>query len=280
MSEPVLSISALRKTFAIRNGRRAEDFVAVDDVSFSIDEGRSLAVVGESGSGKSTCARIVVGLETPTSGSVTVCGTAVDADISHAGRRALARKVQMVFQDPYSSLDPRQRIGDALEEVIHLHTDLNRTAAAARARELLSLVGLDDKRYADHPRTLSGGQRQRVAIARALAPGPRVLVLDEPVAALDVSIQAQILQVLQDVRAATGVALLFITHDLAVAEFMCDDVVVMRSGRIVESGPIRDVLRAPEHPYTQALLTAVPRRGWKPTRRDHSVIDSKERPGT
>jgi peptide/nickel transport system ATP-binding protein len=275
-----LSISALRKTFAIRNGRRAEDFVAVDDVSFSIDEGRSLAVVGESGSGKSTCARIVVGLETPTSGSVTVCGTAVDADISHAGRRALARKVQMVFQDPYSSLDPRQRIGDALEEVIHLHTDLNRTAAAARARELLSLVGLDDKRYADHPRTLSGGQRQRVAIARALAPGPRVLVLDEPVAALDVSIQAQILQVLQDVRAATGVALLFITHDLAVAEFMCDDVVVMRSGRIVESGPIRDVLRAPEHPYTQALLTAVPRRGWKPTRRDHSVIDSKERPGT
>lgn len=262
-SEPVLSVCKLSKTYSVGK----EEFVAVSDVTFDVGYGQSLAIVGESGSGKSTCARIVVGLETPTSGTVTVAGRAFEGR-KLAVRRERAAAVQMVFQDPYASLDRRQSVGAALAEVVHLHAGLPAMQTRHRSEELLRLVGLDERTANLRPRALSGGQRQRVAIARALAAEPRLLVLDEAVAALDVSIQAQVLSVLQDVRAHSGVAFLFITHDLAVAEVMCDDVIVMQHGRIVESGSIEQILKHPQDPYTQDLLAAVPRRGWKPTRRD------------
>ncbi|WP_436529552.1 ABC transporter ATP-binding protein [Actinoplanes sp. HUAS TT8] len=239
----LLEVRDLRKVF--KGG-----FVAVDGVSFEIPYGGSLAVVGESGSGKTTCARIVTGLERATSGSVLVDRGAV----------------QMVFQDPYQSLDRRQTIAGCLNEVLAHHTDLSREQRNVRIAELLALVGLDERHATALPRALSGGQRQRVAIARALAANPRLLVLDEAVAALDVSIQAQILNLLVDARAATGIAYLFITHDLSVVRHVCDDVVVMNRGRVVESGKVERVLSEPAHDYTKRLIASVPRPGWVPAR--------------
>ncbi|XVV16993.1 ATP-binding cassette domain-containing protein [Actinoplanes sp. CA-131856] len=237
----LLDVRDLRKEF--------KGVVAVDGVSFSVAEGGSLAVVGESGSGKSTCARVVTGLERATSGTVTLAGA-----------------VQMVFQDPYQSLDRRQTVASCLNEVL-AHHGLDRRARRDRVAELLALVGLGEGHGAALPRALSGGQRQRVAIARALAAEPRLLVLDEAVAALDVSIQAQILNLLVEARAATGVAYLFITHDLSVVRHVCDDVVVMRRGRVVESGTVAQVLDDPREDYTRRLVESVPRAGWVPRRR-------------
>ncbi|MYT24449.1 ATP-binding cassette domain-containing protein [Streptomyces sp. SID7760] len=240
---------------------------AVDDVSFRLAEGGSLGIVGESGSGKTTTARIVVGLERADGGRVLVHGR--DRD-DHAGvrlrgrarRLARAREVQMVFQDPFLSLDPRTSVGGALRETLRLHfPDADH---ARRVTELLDQVGLGAREADALPRQLSGGQRQRVAIARALAVEPAVLVLDEAVAALDVSVQAQILNLLADIRERTGIGYLFITHDLGVVRCVTDDVVVMRHGRIVEAGPTARVLAAPEHPYTRLLLESVPRPGWDP----------------
>ncbi|MFF5081820.1 ATP-binding cassette domain-containing protein [Actinoplanes sp. NPDC000266] len=238
----LLEVRDLRKEF--------KQQVAVDGVSFSVAEGGSLAIVGESGSGKSTCARVITGLERATSGTVILTGA-----------------VQMVFQDPYQSLDRRQTVTACLNEVLAHHTRLDRAARRDRIAELLALVGLDERHGRALPRALSGGQRQRVAIARSLAAEPRLLVLDEAVAALDVSIQAQILNLLIEARAATGVAYLFITHDLSVVRHVCDDVVVMHRGRIVESGPVADVLDRPEAEYTRRLVASVPRAGWVPRRR-------------
>ncbi|MEV6342687.1 ATP-binding cassette domain-containing protein [Actinoplanes sp. NPDC051851] len=238
----MLEVRNLRKVF--KGG-----FVAVDGVSFSVPAGGSLAVVGESGSGKTTCARIVTGLEKATSGTVTLDGT-----------------VQMVFQDPYLSLDRRQTVASCLDEVLAHHTRLDRAGRRARTAELLSLVGLDERHGTALPRGLSGGQRQRVAIARALAADPKLLVLDEAVAALDVSIQAQILNLLVDARAATGIGYLFITHDLSVVRHVCEDVVVMSRGTVVESGRVERVLEEPEAAYTRKLIGSVPRPGWVPTR--------------
>lgn len=239
----LLEVRDLRKVF--KGG-----FVAVDGVSFEIPYGGSLAVVGESGSGKTTCARIVTGLEKATSGSVLVDRGAV----------------QMVFQDPYQSLDRRQTVASCLDEVLRFSGDLSREKRNVRINELLSLVGLDERHGTALPRALSGGQRQRVAIARALAANPRLLVLDEAVAALDVSIQAQILNLLVDARAATGIAYLFITHDLSVVRHVCEDVVVMSRGQVVESGKVDRVLSEPAHPYTRKLISSVPRPGWVPAR--------------
>ncbi|MFI6517487.1 ABC transporter ATP-binding protein [Spirillospora sp. NPDC050679] len=275
--EPLLSVAALRKVYPGGRGRGGGHTVAVEDVSFELEPGLSTALVGESGSGKSTCARLIVGLEPPTAGEIRIAGRdAVRASRTRQGRRSLARDVQLVFQDPYSSLDPRQRVSDALAEVLRLHGGNDDTPAPRRVAELLELVGLDQRQSAALPRALSGGQRQRVAIARALAARPRVLILDEAVAALDVSIQAQVLTALQDVRSSTGVALLFITHDLAVAEVMCDRVLVMRHGRIVEAGPMRHILTDPSHSYTRELLGAVPHRGWTPARRDRSATVTEQ----
>ncbi|MFE1949883.1 ABC transporter ATP-binding protein [Streptomyces sp. NPDC059524] len=255
MPENVLEAVGLHRAFgSVR---------AVDDVSFALPEGGSLGIVGESGSGKTTTARIVVGLERADAGAVLVRGEARRArSRGRAQRLARAREVQMVFQDPYVSLDPRTSVEGVLREILRLHfpgTDHDR-----RVRELLDQVGLGIRAAEARPRQLSGGQRQRVAIARALAVEPAVLVLDEAVAALDVSVQAQILNLLADIREQTRIGYLFITHDLGVVRCVTDDVIVMRKGRVVEAGTTSEVLAAPQHPYTRLLLESVPRPGWDP----------------
>ncbi|MEV3861556.1 ATP-binding cassette domain-containing protein [Streptomyces sp. NPDC050095] len=255
----VLEAAGLRKEFG--------DVVAVDDVTLSLAPGGSLAVVGESGSGKTTTARMIAGLERPTAGTVRIAGRErLRPPRRTAERRRAAREIQLVFQDPYASLDRRQRVRDCLAEVVALHTDLRGPDLDRRVAELCDQVGLDERQAAALPRSLSGGQRQRVALARALAVRPKVLVLDEAVAALDVSVQAQILTLLREIRERTPVAYLFITHDLGVVRHVCDDIVVMRGGRIVERGPVRAVLTEPTAAYTRQLLDSVPRPGWKPTR--------------
>ncbi|MFF0479202.1 ABC transporter ATP-binding protein [Streptomyces sp. NPDC004284] len=255
MPDNVLEAVGLRRTFG--------DVRAVDDVSFALPEGGSLGIVGESGSGKTTTARIVVGLEQADDGEIRVRGRARGARRrGRAQRLARAREVQMVFQDPYLSLDPRASVEQVLRETLRLHfpgTDHDR-----RVRELLDQVGLGTRAADARPRQLSGGQRQRVAIARALAVEPAVLVLDEAVAALDVSVQAQILNLLADIREETRIGYLFITHDLGVVRCVTDDVIVMRRGQVVEAGPTAEVLAAPRHPYTRLLLESVPRPGWDP----------------
>jgi ABC-type glutathione transport system ATPase component len=256
----MLEVSQLTKRFG--------DFTAVDDVSFSVPAGESLAIVGESGSGKTTIARMIVGLERPTSGTITACGH----DRSRPARSARDRRrrggeVQIVFQDPYTSLDPRQSAADAIDEVLRLHHGWAPARRAERVAELVSLVGLDERQAQALPRALSGGQRQRVAIARALAAEPRVLLLDESVAALDVSIQAQVLNLLADIRDSTGVSYILISHDLAVVRQLAEHAIVLWRGRVVEQGPTAAVLDDPQHEYTRRLRASVPRPGWKPTRR-------------
>ncbi len=264
-----IEVEGLRKVYHVRKagGRGRVDVVAVDDVTFAVAPGRSLAIVGESGSGKTTTARMIMGLEQPTAGRIILGG--VERGRGRLGsreRRRYGREIQIVFQDPFSSLDPRQRVRDAIEEVIKLHFDQSSAERAARVAELLDQVGLDARHGGALPRALSGGQQQRVAIARALASMPKVLILDEAVASLDVSIQAQVLNLLADIREEMGVTYLFISHDLAVVRQVSDDAIVMRRGQIVERGPTATVLDHPRDPYTQTLLSAVPRRGWKPTR--------------
>jgi oligopeptide transport system ATP-binding protein len=258
-----LEVEGLTKVF----GTRGSGVVAVDDVSFAIVPGGSLAVVGESGSGKTTTARMIVGLERPTAGRIAIGGRELGVRrLSSGERRRMGREVQIVFQDPYSSLDRRQRVSDCIDEVLRLHTSMTREQRHERTLALLDQVGLDERHAGAWPRALSGGQQQRVAIARALASEPGLLILDESVASLDVSVQAQVLNLLADIREQTGVTYLFISHDLAVVRQVSDEVVVMRRGAVVERGLTARVLDEPEHPYTRALLSAVPRRGWKPVR--------------
>jgi len=268
--EAVIEATGLRKEFHLRGGRRGgadRTLVAVDDVSLRLPPRGALGIVGESGSGKTTVARMLVGLERPTAGRIVVAGRErAPGPARTAERRRRAREMQLVFQDPYSSLNGRQRVRDALDEVLRVHFSLSRGERAQRIAELLDQVGLDERQGGALPRALSGGQRQRVAIARALAAEPRVLVLDEAVAALDVSIQAQVLNLLADVRERVDVALLFITHDLAVARQVTDELLVMQRGVVVEQGPTAQVLDRPEHAYTRMLRASVPERGWRPTR--------------
>ncbi len=256
----ILAVSGLRKVFG--------DLVAVDDVSFELGAGRSLAIVGESGSGKTTIARMIVGLERPTSGSIAACGEDRSRPARSArDRRRRGREVQIVFQDPYTSLDPRQTAEDTIDEVLRLHQGWSATRRRERIAELVELVGLDSRQATALPRALSGGQRQRVAIARALAAEPRILILDESVAALDVSIQAQVLNLLADIRDETAVSYILVSHDLAVVRQLTDDTIVLRRGVVVEHGPTATVLDQPQHAYTQLLRSSVPRPGWQPRRR-------------
>ncbi|MFI1018682.1 ABC transporter ATP-binding protein [Streptomyces sp. NPDC020965] len=261
--ETVVDVRDLRKVY--RGGSRLSrapiqsDFVAVAGADFQVVAGECLGIVGESGSGKSTIARMLTGLERPTSGAISVLGV----DRTRPARRARARRLrgaqlQMVFQDPYTSLDPRQNARDAIVETLRLHTRLDRAERVRRAIGIADSVGLDERQCTALPADLSGGQRQRVAIARALAADPRVIVLDEAVSALDVSIQAQILNLLADIRDSTGVAYLFITHDLAVVRQMADRVLVLKRGHIVEQGPTERVLDHPAHDYTRRLLASAP----------------------
>ncbi|WP_127474032.1 dipeptide ABC transporter ATP-binding protein [Microbacterium sulfonylureivorans] len=255
-AEPQLVARGVSKTY---HRRGKPPVAAVRDVSIEIAPGAALAVVGESGSGKSTLARMIVGLEQPDEGDIRIGGgerTALPR--SRAERLARARSVQMVFQDPYLSLDPRITAGRAIEDALRLHATLTTADARARVVTLLESVGLEEKHAAARPRTLSGGQRQRVAIARALAVGPDLLVMDEATSALDVSVQAQVLDVVAEVRRDRGLTLLFISHDLAVVRRVCDETVVMRHGEIVERGATAQLLAAPSHAYTRRLIESVP----------------------
>ena len=266
----VLQVSGLRKVFKVRaeGSRRSEDLVAVDDVSFDLASSGSLGIVGESGSGKTTVARMIAGLERPTSGTVMIGGAErAPGRLRGRDRRIRGRQVQMVFQDPYSSLDPRQTVRGCLEEALRLHAPGAAAARRDRSLELLDQVGLDERHESLRPRSLSGGQRQRVAIARALACDPEVLILDEAVSALDVSVQGQVLNLLADLRQRLGVAYLFVSHDLAVVQQVTDDTVVLHRGRIIEAGPTDALLSRPATDYTRQLLAAVPRPGWQPARR-------------
>lgn len=256
MTAALLEVEDLRKSYRSRGA----EIVAVSAMSFRLDEGGSLGIVGESGSGKSTTARLVVGLERPDRGRVVVRGQELSSRPgSREERLARARAIQIVFQDPYLALDPRVPVGRAIEQVVRLHGSSSRVDRRRRVLQLLDQVGLGEREAGTVPRRLSGGQRQRVAIARALAVEPAVLVLDEAVSALDVSVQAQVLNLLVDIRDETGVGLLFISHDLAVVRYVCEDALVMRSGEVVERGPTAELLRQPQHPYTRLLLDAIPR---------------------
>ena len=269
---PLLRVQNLRKRYNVPGGGRGDDFFAVDDVSFHLVAAGSLGIVGESGSGKTTIAKMLVGLERPTGGTIVVDGIDRSAPTSRSRiRRARGREIQIVFQEPFTSLDRRQTVAACLAEIINLHFDRTPAQVETRVQELATLVGLDERQLHSRPRGLSGGQCQRVGIARALAAEPRILVLDESVAALDVSIQAQILNLLTDIREQTAIAYLFISHDLAVIRQVTDHTIVMQRGRIVESGPTASVLDHPESDYTRLLLDSVPRPGWKPGSRTGAV---------
>jgi oligopeptide/dipeptide ABC transporter ATP-binding protein len=257
---PVLSVRGLRKYFPVRGGvfsRPVAWVQAVDDVSFEVQPGRTLALVGESGCGKTTVARSVLRLIEPSAGEVRF----EDRDVLALGRRdlrALRRRMQIIFQDPYSSLNPRLTVGDIVGEALHVHGLATGAARERRVGEVLERVGLASADRVRYPHEFSGGQRQRIGIARALALEPRFIVCDEAVSALDVSIQAQILNLLRDLQAEYHLSYLFITHDLNVVQYIADEVAVMYLGKIVESAPVREIFSTPKHPYTQALLAANP----------------------
>lgn len=250
---PVVEVSGLTKEFRSRAGKGLHR--AVDDVSFAVEDGESFGIVGESGSGKTTVSRILLGLVAPTSGSARICGIDV-WEGSRAERRQLPRLVQVVFQDPYSSMNPRMTIERILLEGIR--GDVDRRARRGEAERLLELVGLPSRYASLHPYQLSGGQRQRVAIARALAMDPRVLIADEPVSALDVSMRGQVLNLIADLRLRLGLTVVLISHDLGVVRQFCDRVVVMSQGQIVERGDPTTILTSPEHEYTKKLVASIP----------------------
>jgi ABC-type oligopeptide transport system ATPase subunit len=257
---PLLEAAALTKHFVVRRGALGWStgvVRAVDAISFTIAAGTTLGLVGESGCGKTTTSKLILGLERPTAGSIRFEGQDVHA-LGRAGEREYRRFVQAVFQDPYASLDPRMRVASIVAEPLVINSDLDGPARRRRVAELLDVVGLPERAGGLYPHEFSGGQRQRIAIARALITRPRLIVADEPVSALDVSVQAQVLNLLADLQREFGVTYLFISHDLAVVEHVCADVIVMREGRIVEQGAPERLFRDAQHPYTQALLAAVP----------------------
>jgi len=260
----ILTTQGLSKTYRKRGwfGRPGRVTHAVADVTLTLRRGGTLGIVGESGSGKSTLARTLLGLLPPDGGDITLAGEPLSFKGARA-RRAHAQRVQMVFQDPYGSLNPRQRVGEIVAQGPIVH-GTPRREALARAQELFELVGLSPDAVRRFPHEFSGGQRQRVGLARALAMRPKVLIADEPVSALDVSVQAQVLALLARLREQLGLSIVFITHDLRVAARVCDHIAVMKSGRVVEEGVCADVFSNPSHPYTQALLAAVPGRRWDP----------------
>jgi oligopeptide transport system ATP-binding protein len=260
-AQPTVQLDAVTKTFhrAGAFGRAGDTVHAVREVSLTLAQGEAVGLAGESGSGKSTIARMIVGLETPSTGRIFMRGRELARRGSVAERRANARVIQMVFQDPYSSLDPRQPVHAVLDEVQRVHFDRDPASRARHTSELLEAVGLGERYQKAIPRELSGGQRQRLAIARALAAEPAVLVLDEAVSALDVSIQAQILNLLADLRRELGLTYLFISHDLAVVRHIADRVVILYRGRVMEQGPAAATLETPRHPYSRLLLDSVPR---------------------
>lgn len=255
MTEPVISATNLVRHYEVTKGmfKKPGLVKALDGASFTLEAGKTLAVVGESGCGKSTLARVVSMIEEPTNGRLLI-----DGKPAIAGDAKNRKTVQIVFQNPYGSLNPRHKVGYILEEPLKLNTDLDAPTRRRRAEETMERVGLRPEHYERYPHMFSGGQRQRIAIARALMLNPRIIVLDEPVSALDLSIQAQVLNILADLQSELGLAYLFISHDLSVVKHIADDVMVMYLGKVVEAGPADVVFKNPKHPYTEALLSATP----------------------
>jgi dipeptide transport system ATP-binding protein len=256
---PVLEARGLSRNYSVSRGafRPAATVRALAGVSFSLQAGRTLAVVGESGSGKSTLARLLTLIEPPTAGSLVIEGEDV-ALADGARRRRLRREIQMVFQNPYGSLNPRQKIGRALEEPLIVNTPMKRREREAAVHAMMARVGLRPEYFHRYPHMFSGGQRQRIAIARALVLRPKILVLDEPVSALDVSIRAQVLNLLAELQEDFTLAYVFVSHDLSVVRHIADEVMVIYLGHCVEIGPREAIFANPQHPYTRALLSATP----------------------
>ena len=259
---PLLSVRNLRTWFPVYGGvlrRRTGEIKAVDDVSFDIEAGRTVGLVGESGSGKTTVGRTLLKLTPATSGQVLYEGRDI-LPLSEAAFRPLRKDLQMIFQDPFGSLNPRMTVGAILAEPLEIHFPaMGKEERRERVAELLALVGLPADAMGRYPHEFSGGQRQRIGIARALAVKPKFIVCDEPVSALDVSVQAQIVNLLRDLQDQLGVAYLFIAHDLAVVEHVSDQVIVMHHGKIVEAAPAEAIYHDPQHEYTKKLLSAVPK---------------------
>jgi dipeptide transport system ATP-binding protein len=273
----VLTARDVKRHYAISRGLFAEPgtLKALDGASFSLERGRTLAVVGESGCGKSTLARVVTMIEPLTAGSLVISGQEI-AGASKETLKSLRSKVQIVFQNPYGSLNPRQKIGHALEEPLLVNTAIRQSERTERARAMMANVGLRPEHYERYPHMFSGGQRQRIAIARALMLDPDILVLDEPVSALDVSIQAQVLNLLLEIQQKLNLAFLFISHDLSVVRHIADEIMVMYLGRVVEQAPRDAIFAKPQHPYTQALLSATPRPD--PSRKRERIVLKGELP--
>lgn len=256
-ANPILETKDLCKYFTIKSGGKKATLKAVDRANLKIYPGKTLGLVGESGSGKSTIAFTMVQLHEPTSGEIIYEG----GQMAHANGRALKEfreHVQMIFQDPYSSLDPRQKLKTIIERPLKLHTKLKSAQRLEKILEILNQVGLDSGQLYRYPHEFSGGQRQRIAVARALAVSPRLIVCDEPVSALDVSVQAQILNLLQSLQENLGLAFLFVSHDLNVVRHISHEVAVIYMGCIVEQAPTEDLFTSPQHPYTRALLASMP----------------------
>ena len=259
MSAPVVEAKGLKQVYKIKRGlfKDPAALQAVGGISFSIEPGKTLAVVGESGCGKSTLARMVTLIEKPTEGTLSLDGMdAINPPANYA--KQLRRMVQLVFQNPYGSLNPRKKVGTILQEPLAINTSLSSAERQERARAMMAKVGLRPEHYNRYPHMFSGGQRQRIAIARALMLSPKLVVADEPVSALDVSIQAQVLNLLADLQEEMGLAYLFISHDLGVVRHIAHDVLVMYLGHAVEHGPKEKIYGRPLHPYTQALLSSTP----------------------
>jgi oligopeptide transport system ATP-binding protein len=261
MSETLLEVEDLVKHFPIKRGilidREVDRVRAVDGISFSIERGKTMGLVGESGSGKSTACRAVLNLIKPTSGSVRFEGREI-AGLSRRQMRPLRREMQMIFQDPYASLNPRKRIGQIVGDPLRRQGVASGAELRRRVNELLDRVGLSSEHYDRYPHEFSGGQRQRVGIARALALQPKLVIADEPVSALDVSIQAQIVNLLDDLQDEFGLTYLFVAHDIGIVRHISDRIAVMHNGKIVEQGTADQVCEHPSHPYTKKLLSAVP----------------------
>jgi peptide/nickel transport system ATP-binding protein len=258
VDQPIIEVRDLRKTFAVKHAGGVSTLHALSGVDFHIMRGETLGLVGESGSGKTTAGRILVGLIPATSGTISLFGHDITGPDGKAQLAAVRSRLQFVFQDPFASLNPRMRIGSAIAEPIDIAGTHSRKDRNDRVAELLELVGLPKNCVERYPHEFSGGQRQRIGIARALAADPDLIVCDEAVSALDVSVKAQIVNLLQDLQQDLGLAMLFISHDLAIVEHMTHRVAVMYLGKIVEVAPKRRIFGAPQHPYTQALLSAVP----------------------